>query len=84
MRTEDSRNAFRAELQSQNYVERDTDKEYKVFLKLFKSLYVHINCAKSQDNMRQNYTRWPWITKGLQNGFKKNKIKNSLNVELQV
>ncbi len=70
--------AFRNQLLTQNwgvvYEEEDTDKADDKFLTIFKLLYDK-TCPIKRYSNKHNYTDNPWITKGLQNGRKK---ENSL------
>ena len=81
VRTEESLNAFKNELMSQNwdilYNENKLNCTYEEFLKIFKALY-NKHCPVKISNRKLKYIDHPWITKGLQNACKK---KNTLYKE---
>ena len=70
--------AFKNDLISYNwetvYKEKDVDKAYDEFIRIFKLLYDK-NCPTKLINMNHKYNNNQWITKGLQNACKK---KNTL------
>uniref|UniRef100_A0A3B5QAJ9 Reverse transcriptase domain-containing protein n=1 Tax=Xiphophorus maculatus TaxID=8083 RepID=A0A3B5QAJ9_XIPMA len=76
--SEDSIRALRNDLQSQNwkvlYEERNIDKAFDIFTKIFKAFYDK-NCPIVTCNYRQKNKHKPWITKGIHNACKK---KNNL------
>ncbi len=81
VRTEESINAFKNGLMSQNwdilYNENNINCAYEEFLKIFKRLY-NKHCPVKISNRKLKYIDHPWITKGLQNACKK---KNTLYKE---
>lgn len=77
VRSEESINTLK-ELLEQNwdiiYREKDVDRVYEEFLRIFTSLYDK-NCPIKKYNRKLSNTSCPWITKGIQNACKK---KNTL------
>lgn len=78
VRTEESMEALKNDLIAQNweivYKEKDTDKAYDEFVRIFKNLYDK-HCPIKQSRSKWKYIDSPWISKGLQNACKK---KNTL------